>query len=173
MAIAEASAHASAVVYRDAEHAIAVCRNALLTYSLNGPNPRFLEAWTARVEQIVTELHAPLLAMTIIGKSTKPPDEDSRRRVRSTLDQHAREICGFAYVVEGEGFGPAAVRSALSLITMAARFPFPLKVFGHVEEAAPWLLKHPCDSLPLPGSAELVNLASRLRDSLSPVVATG
>ena len=174
MAISGASGEASTVVYRDSEHAIAVCQNAVVTYSLNGPNPRFLEAWTSAVEGIVNELRAPLLAITVIGKTTKPPDEDSRRRIRGTLDHHAREIRGFAYVVEGEGFGAAAVRSALTVITLAARFQFPLKVFGHVEEAAPWLLSHPCgSSVQVPAASQLVSVAASLRGQLSSVAATG
>ncbi len=164
----------STLAYRDDEHAIVVCQNAVLTYSTNGPSLRFLEAWADTVERVVTQFNGPLLAMTIIDKATKPPSEDSRRAIRNTLERHAARIDAFAYVVEGEGFGAAAVRSALSLITLAARFPFPLKVFGHVEEATPWMLSRPSRAeTRAPGVTELMMAAESLRGHLRSVAATG
>ncbi len=174
MEINGGSVDSSAPIYRDGEHVVVVCRNAVLTYSRSGPNPRFLEAWDATVERIVHDFNAPLLAMTIIESGAKPPDEDCRRRIRSTLDRNAERIGGFAYVVEGEGFGAAAIRSALSLITMAARFPFPLKVFGHVEDAVPWLLKRPSVAESrAPGAVQLVSAAQFVRGHLRAVAAAG
>jgi hypothetical protein len=55
------------------------------------------------------------------------------------MQRYARSIERFAYVVEGRGFGAAAIRSALSLLSLAARTPYRQKVFASVDEAGAWL----------------------------------
>ncbi len=66
------------------------------------------------------------------------------------------------------------MRSALSLISMAARYPFPQKVFGRVEDAAPWMLSRPTHGeRRTPSVAQLVNSAHVLREYLRAVAAAG
>jgi hypothetical protein len=58
------------------------------------------------------------------------------------------------------------VRSALSLINLAARYPFPLKVFGSVEEAVPWMLNRSDPGAARNSAANLVSVANSLRGEL-------
>jgi hypothetical protein len=161
-------------VYRDAQHAISVCENAVLTYSNDAPNPRYLEAWTRAVELVTNQFQSGLLVLTIINQHVRAPDDASKTHIRNTILRHAAEIKAFAYVVEGEGFGAAAVRSALSLISLAARYPFPLKVFGGVEEAVPWMLSRPRQEAEhLADADKLIRAAKALRDQLRSAAAAG
>ncbi len=114
----------------------------------------------------MNQAQAGLLAITIINRHAHAPDEASKAHIRHTVLRHAAEIDPFAYVVEGEGFGAAAVRSALSLICIAARYPFPLKVFGRVEDAVPWMLNRPGQGAPRSSAVQLIDVANCLRGEL-------
>ena len=153
-------------LYRDGQHIIAVCENAVLTYSSDAPNPRFLESWTRTVELLVDQFRAGVLAITIIDSRVRAPDEASRMHIRNTLMRHAAELKAFAYVVEGEGFGAAALRGAISLMSLAARYPFPMKVYGRVEEAVPWMLNRPHRGERRASAPKLIDVANSLRIEL-------
>ena len=163
----------NAPVYQDARHVIAVCENTVVTYSDDAPNPRFLDAWTRTVEEVAGQFPTGLQAMTIIDSRVRAPDDDSRVRIRETVMRHANELKAFAYVVEGEGFGAAALRGAISLISLAARYPFPMKVFGHVAEAAPWMLNRANQGTKRSSAAKLVSVASSLRGELQNAAKAG
>jgi len=162
-----------AAVYQDEKHVIAVCENTVFTYSDDAPNPHFLDAWTRTVEQVAAQFQDGLYAMTIIDSRVRAPDDASRLHIRTTVMRHAAQLKAFAYVVEGEGFGAAALRGAISLMSLAARYPFPMKVFGHVEEAVPWMLKHPTLGAKRTSMAKLVRLANSLRSELQSGAQTG
>ena len=172
-----AKVHLDEPAYRDKEHVISVYETAVLSYSSNAPNPRYLEAWARIVERVAEEFQGGLLALIIIDGRAPPPDDASKTAIRNVVVGHANQIDAFAYVVEGEGFRTAAIRSGLSLISLAARYPFPQKVFGRLEEAVPWMLSRPprkqSSRRPL-DQAELLGLATSLRSQLpSAVVAIG
>lgn len=161
-----------APVYRDAQHVIAVCENAVVTYSIDAPNARYLEAWTDTMQLVAGQFADGLLAITLISPRARAPDDASRAHIRDTMLRNAARIRAFAYVVEGEGFGAAAIRGALSLIHLTARYPFPLKVFGRVDDAVPWVLSRTEPRTPRAQiAAQLVSVASSLGGQLRSVAA--
>jgi hypothetical protein len=167
-------------VYRDGQHVISVCENAVLTYSSHAPNPEYLEAWTRTVELMLNDRNAALFVMTIINRHAQAPDDASKTSIRNTILQHASRITSFAYVVDGEGFRAAAMRSALSLISLTARYPFPQKVFGRVEDAVPWMLSRPYPRSAGdqqmqrgPAATKLIEQANALSSLLISVAAAG
>jgi hypothetical protein len=125
--------------YSDAHHSIALCGNVVLTYSSDMPNPSYLEAWTQATDRLMARGTERIAVVTVIDSRARPPNDDSKKLIRSTIERHKDHIEAFAYVVEGRGFGAAAMRSALSLINLAARYPFRQKVFSNIEEGAQWL----------------------------------
>ena len=154
-------------VYRDAQHVMAVCENAVLTYSSDAPNPHYLEAWAQTMQLVAEQYPEGLLVMTLINPLARVPDDAAKARIRNTVLRHSAQIAAFAYVVEGEGFGAAAIRSGLSLISLVARYPFPMKVFGYVEEAVPWMLSRTSPRAPrAQNAAQLVSIASSLSSQL-------
>lgn len=150
-----------------------MCENAVLTYSSDAPNPSFLEAWTRTVARVAEQSPGGLLALTIIEGGVRPPDDASRTRIRNTVMRHAAELKAFAYVIQGEGFGAAALRGALSVMSLAARYPFPMKVFGRVEEAVPWMLKRPNQGAQATSAIKLTTAANSLRSQLGSDAAAG
>jgi hypothetical protein len=135
-------------VYSDEDHCIDVVGNVILTYSAQAPNPTYLEAWTRTMDTLVRRTSAPIAVITVISPLARAPNEPSKKAIRATIGAHRGNIGAFAYVVEGHGFGVAAMRSALSLISLAARYPFPQKVFANMRDAAPWAIQR------VPGALE-------------------
>jgi hypothetical protein len=126
-------------VYSDQHHAVAVCGPLIATYSTDTPNPRFLLAWDQAASRLAAEVETPILVLIIIDGRAPTPDEPSRKAIRHTIGKHKDQIGAFAYVIEGRGFAAAAMRSAVSLMSLAARYPFPQKVFANTTQAAEWL----------------------------------
>lgn len=146
-------------VYADEEHAICVLGNVVLSYSLNAPNSRYLKAWARTMDQ----REPPILALIVIDSGARAPDAAAKESITQTIKRHERGIVAFGYVVEGQGFAAAAIRGALSVILLATRYPFPLRVMATAEEAAPWLLQH------LPPDARRNNEKKRIIQALDAI----
>ena len=114
-----------------------VLGNVLFTYSLAAPSARYLAACS----DVIERLEPPALLLTVIDSRARAPDSASKAAIRQLVTRHESRIAGLAYVIEGEGFGAAAIRSALSLINLAARYRFPQRVTATAAEAIPWLLE--------------------------------
>jgi hypothetical protein len=123
-------------IYADREHAICVQGRTSIMYSMAAPNAQSLRAWTRSVEAV----DGPLLVLVVIDSGARAPDAPGRDAIQQLRLRHQHRIAGFAYVVEGEGFKAAAVRSALSAMSLASRFTYPQRVTATVGEAAPWLV---------------------------------
>jgi hypothetical protein len=128
--------------YLDHDHCLSVLGNAVLSFSLQPPHPRFLAMWTGAVDQVVAASDGPISVIIVIDSLSRAPDEVSKRAILNTVLRHRTAIGAFAYTIEGHGFGAAALRSAVSLISLAARYPFPQKVFKTVADGAVWTLGH-------------------------------
>ena len=137
-----AASASQAYAYSDHEHIMCVLGNVLFTYSLAAPSARYLAACS----DVIERLEPPALLLTVIDSRARAPDSASKAAIRQLVTRHESRIAGLAYVIEGEGFGAAAIRSALSLINLAARYRFPQRVTATAGEAIPWLL----EQLPLP-----------------------
>jgi hypothetical protein len=129
------------LVYSDAHHSVWLCGPVIVTYSTDAPNQRYLMAWAQATTRLAARISGPIFVLTIIDGVTPTPDEASRKAIRNTISRHKDQIGAFAYVVEGRGFAAAAIRSVVSLMSLAARYPFPQKVFANVPEATQWLAR--------------------------------
>lgn len=75
-------------------------------------------------------------------------------------------------MIEGEGFGAAALRSAMSLMSLAARYPYPQKVFKSVGDAAAWILRRSGgESADGATVANILALVELMRQRLKPLAA--
>jgi hypothetical protein len=137
----KSSTRQRAVAYAARNHCLSVYGNAIVSFSLQPPDPAFLEVWTRAVDRLAKSSTVKISVVTVVDSNARPPDDASRRAIRDAVSRHHHDIGAFAYVVEGHGFGAAALRSVVSLISLAARYPFPQKVFANVADAAAWMLQ--------------------------------
>lgn len=66
-------------------------------------------------------------------------DAGSRERVEAVMAEAKSHLLGMAQVICGDGFGAASVRSVLLGIQLAVRPDYPVRIFGDVGSAQPWL----------------------------------
>lgn len=154
------------LVYSDKDHCVSVYANIILSFSLQPPNPSYLRAWTAAMDRLVAASAEPVAVVTIIDSQARPPDESSKQAIRACLSKHASKTCAFVYVVEGKGFAAAAMRSVLSLISMAARYPFPQKAFSTPQDAAAWVVQKTPSTLASSNAHEIVAVIETMRHQL-------
>lgn len=78
---------------------------------------------------------------------------DARAEAEALVRSGRDHLLGLAHVVEGEGFAAAAARAVLSSIQLAVHAGYPIRVFGSLEHAMPWV-------------SELLRKAGHRRDAL-------
>ena len=160
-------------LYSDQEHCLSVCGNTVLSFSLRPPNPQFLKAWTGAVAQLGKRSDGLISVVTVVDARCPPPDEASKAAIRDTVIRHGRQIGAFAYVIEGEGFGAAAVRSAVTMISLVARYPFPQKVFKDAKMACTWALELAPASETNQAPSGILATVGAMRAAVGPFAATG
>lgn len=159
-------------VYSDEQHAIAIAGRCIITYSKQPPDAKYFAAWNQAVARLTEQQPGKLSVLIIIDSSTPTPDESSRKLIAATMRRYADSVDHFAYVVEGRGFGAAALRSAISLVNLATRTPFRQKVFATLEEASVWLAHAARDRRPAVDPQAMSSLVHSMRaevEALAPV----
>jgi hypothetical protein len=168
------STRRSAFAYSDRDHCVTVYCNTVLSFSLQPPNLRYLEAWAQSMDRLSKLTSDPIVVMTVIDSQSRPPDELARGAIRSAVDRHRHRIAAFAYVVEGGGFGAAAMRSAISLVSLAARYPFPQKVFANTAEATAWIFQRvPAESVGDASAVGIISGVEAMRHEVTRLAAVG
>lgn len=66
-------------------------------------------------------------------------DTGSRELVEAVMADAKSHLLGMTQVITGDGFGAASVRSVLSGIQLAVRPDYPVRLFGDIGTAQPWI----------------------------------
>jgi hypothetical protein len=93
-------------------------------------------------------------------------DAGSRELVEAVMSDAKGRLLGMAQVITGDGFGAASLRSVLSGTQLAVRPDYPVRVFGDIRTAQPWLEE-------LLVTADLLDLASNVGTVLLPSLEPG
>lgn len=88
-------------------------------------------------------------------------EEDARERSARLQKRWGGHMHAQAYLVEGVGFLPAAVRTVTSGLHLVTRAPYPLEVFRDAREAADWIARR--GEL---GAATVEDAIARVRDAV-------
>jgi len=163
-----------AMLYSDREHCLAVAGRTVVSFSLQPPSPGFLRAWAAAMDRLAQQSSEPISALTVIDSSARVPDDAAKADIRNTVLRHQKQMCALAYVIEGQGFTAAAMRSAISFISLLGRYPFPQKTFANIAGATAWTMQQ----LPTEGSmgasaVELISVLEAMRRQLARVAVAG
>ena len=98
--------------------------------------------------------------VVFLEDTTSTPDAESRRTLADLMIELAAGLRAVAYIVPGAGFAAAAKRAVITGLSLAARPPYPIKVFPTVEQAERYLVPL-LPATPIHG--ELDQLVSELR----------
>lgn len=124
----------------DDDHRVLTCNNIVVGIENTPPTITYIDCVFGAIRDLAEEYGGGIGLMAVIRSDARPPDDMTRRHIIKVLTEMSGSMGGFAHVVEGEGFVAAAKRSALSLLVMAARTRFPLKIFRSPAEGLPWLI---------------------------------
>ena len=79
--------------------------------------------------------------LVVLRSDVPPPPETARALIKRVFQEFSKVVVAGAMVVEGRGFVGSALRSVLTMLSVAARPSYPLKVFSSVSEACDWLVE--------------------------------
>ena len=130
------------ILYQDPVHCVAMYHDIMLSVSNGEPSLSFLTRASQLIAEESRRLAGGMGLVIVIRADAKPPGEQARDHIKRTYPELSRQLRGLVRVIEGEGFGAAAKRSAVALMDLALRLHCPSKVVGNVSEGVVWLLQH-------------------------------
>jgi hypothetical protein len=77
----------------------------------------------------------------LLEAGASPPAADARAILAAGMRESGRHIRGVAYVVSAGGFAGAALRGAITGLSLLAREPYPTQVHADAPGASAWLAK--------------------------------
>lgn len=157
----------SEVLYVGPDHVVALYSGVLFMVIQDDPRPDVLEHQQRWLRKLKADSPDGSGYIVVLRSDVPAPKESARTNIRRVLVEFGSVVNAGAIVVEGTGFVAATLRSVLSLINLASRPTYPLKVFSSVSEASYWLprqiggKKRPVSPLDLIGVIEEVKAAYR------------
>jgi hypothetical protein len=127
------------VLYLDEAHAVGALGEVLIMLSRAEPSLEFLQRTVRLIQDTAREHPEGLGLFVVISADAKPPSDAARQYFARSVTEYGQKVRAMARIVEGIGFLAAAKRSAIAMIQLVSRLPFPAKVFGTQTEAAVWL----------------------------------
>jgi hypothetical protein len=131
--------------------------NVQIIVSMVPPSYTFMKRIIGGLAELSDELRAGTGAMLVIESSVDPPDDKSRAYIRAELARSS--MLAAAQVVEGTGFRGAAMRAVLSMLQIAVRPSYSMKIFSEVSDGALWLSSALADKAGVAPSASEIAFA--------------
>ncbi len=104
--------------------------------------PSVVQAHTmARVLAATARAHQAVNILSVVGASCRLPDAAVRDQLTRDVKTVQGHIGVVATVIEGDGFGAAALRGAVTGMTLMLRPSYPTKVFSSVQDSADFIVK--------------------------------
>jgi len=148
----------------DFEQCLVWFGNVEIILSLKPPTLDFMRKIISELEALAKQCGRGTGALLVIRSDVDPPTEEARTYIRQELAKSS--MLAAAQVVEGKGFRGAAMRSVLTMLQLASRAPYPMKIFDGVPIGARWLameLRKRAGDAPDPAELERVALDVRRR----------
>lgn len=100
----------------------------------------------AAVDRVIDELTTggtPYASITVVERSiSMRMTEEAREASHALQKRWATLMRCSAYLVEGEGFLPAAVRTMTAGMALVTRSPYPVRVFRDIVATSQWVAPH-------------------------------
>jgi len=123
--------------YLGPDHFIAWHGNVQIVLSKVAPTMPAMAEIADQLEKLGAQSRSGTGCLLIIRSDVSPPSEEVRQFIRIKLERSS--MLAAAQVVLGTGFRGAAMRSMLSLLQIAIRPKFAMRIFGDVRSGSDWL----------------------------------
>jgi hypothetical protein len=173
----QTKAHEVIVRHTEPGQSLVWYSNVQMIFSLQPPSYEFMKKIISDLDALSKKCGCGTGALLVIRSDVNPPTEEARAYIKYELGRSS--MLAAAQVVEGTGFRGAAMRSVLTMMQLASRPRYPMKIFDNVDVGTRWLaveLKKRAGQAPDP--AELAQAAMTARKRFltrhpPPPVATG
>lgn len=154
----------ASIRYFGQDHCIAWHGNVQIILSSEPPSLVAMTEMISQLDQLAAASGGGTGCLLVIHSDVSPPTDEVRRFIKSKLEHSSMSAA--AQVVLGTGFRGAAMRSMLSVLQLAIRPSFSMRIFGDVRGAAEWLTRILPEAGSRPLSAEsLSSTVNELRAS--------
>jgi hypothetical protein len=126
-------------LYVGHDHAATLFHGVLFMIVQNDPGSDVLQHQAAWIRRMKAEAPEGSAFLVVLRSDVPPPPDTARALIKRVFQEFSKVVVAGAMVVEGKGFLGSALRSVLTMLSMAARPSYPLKVFSSVPEACNWL----------------------------------
>lgn len=116
------------------EHCAATLGGLLILIIKEDPRPSIFEQqrrWHRKLEEVSPQ---GVAFLAVLQADTPPPTEEARVVIKRVFREFGKLMKGGVMVIEGDGFVAATFRSVLSMMVLALRLPYPLKVQRSIGE---------------------------------------
>jgi hypothetical protein len=127
----------TSIRYFDNQHCIAWHGSIQIVLSTVAPSMPVMAEIAEQLEKLGAQCRGGTGCLLIISSDASPPDDEGRKFIRIILERSS--MLATAQVVLGTGFRGAAMRSVLSLLQMAIRPKYAMRIFGDVRVGGEWL----------------------------------
>jgi hypothetical protein len=93
----------------------------------------------ARLLAQMARAHPSIAMLSVVGSDCTLPDAKVRNRLTSEVKNIQKQLIAAVTVIEGSGFRAAAMRGAVTGMTLLLRASYPAKTFATVRDAAEFL----------------------------------
>lgn len=139
-------------------------RNAVLSAWRDAASVGEVEELQARATKIVVSEQGAVGLILLVLDGVKPSPKPARDAAMRMLRTLGTNVAYVAIVIEGEGFGTAALRAMFNGIAVALRPGFPWRIVGRLDDLVEW---QPMGQLATPRDMyELEQTFSRLEDEV-------
>jgi hypothetical protein len=125
------------VRYFDGRHCIAWHGNVQIVLSTAAPSMQEMGEIADQLEALGRECQGGTGCLLVIRSDVSPPEEDVRKFIRIKLERSS--MLATAQIVLGTGFRGAAMRAMLSVLQMAIRPKYAMRIFGDLRAGGEWL----------------------------------
>jgi hypothetical protein len=93
----------------------------------------------ARLLELTARVQPRIAMLSVVGSDCTVPEARVRNRITSEVKSIQKQLIASATVIEGSGFRAAALRGAVTGMTLLLRASYPAKTFATVYDAAGFL----------------------------------
>jgi hypothetical protein len=126
---------------RDTSYTLAEWRNVYAVVWRAQPDARRAQRMGEHFRRVVRAHPEGVMVVVIVPTSVPPPDDAARDRINEAMRAAPSVTRAIAYVLVGTGFGAATMRGAVTDTLLAAKPPYPVRVFATIAEAASWIVE--------------------------------
>lgn len=129
----------------------------------DGAQIRRLIAYNSRVAAAFPKA---VFTLAVLDVALRPPSSEARQAAEEGMRSRPGHLRSSAQIVDGDGFGGAALRAALAGMNRIGGGMIPTKVFSNDREAVEWMLKHNPDGAPLLDAREVCSALGAFRKAM-------